>query len=331
MRPSFRSRPCDFWGHSSTGRAPPLQGGGSGFKSPWLHRQNRRSHAPGPPGADRTDIHSPPAMHESAGHRSPAGSRQGNKWLTLMLVEAASSVSRTKDTYLGAQYARIAARRDKKLAAVAVAHSMLVSAYHMLQRDEPYNDLGVTWHEQRHRDAHRTPGRPTATPRPHRHPRPPRVTTSEKGPSKHQRVRAPARTLSPAHAGVIHGSVNLAEDHLRRADWEWVCRPATPISLVRQGKKRADSCRTLRRSWTTAGNLVTDALNRGVKTGGVPRRLPHSAVRSTGSTVAWCICRPPRQWAAGRRVGAHSTRDQHYCRQPERRGQGDPARQDTSR
>jgi transposase len=76
-------------------------------------------------------------MHESAGHRSPAGSRQGNKWLTLMLVEAASSVSRTKDTYLGAQYARIAARRDKKRAAVAVAHSMLVSAYHMLQRDEP--------------------------------------------------------------------------------------------------------------------------------------------------------------------------------------------------
>jgi hypothetical protein len=134
-----------------------------------------------------------------------------------MLVEAASSVSRTKDTYLGAQYARIAARRDKKRAAVAVAHSMLVSAHHMLQQDEPYNDLGVTWHEQRHRDAHPTPGRPTATPRPHRHPRPRGVTTSEKVPSKHQRVRAPARTLSPAHAGVIHGSVNLAEDHLRRA------------------------------------------------------------------------------------------------------------------
>jgi hypothetical protein len=88
------------------------------------------------------------------GHRSPAGSRQGNKWLASMLVEVASSVSRTKDTYLGAQYARIAARRGKKRAAVAVAHSMLVSAYHMLQRDEPYNDLGVTWHEQRHRDAH---------------------------------------------------------------------------------------------------------------------------------------------------------------------------------
>jgi hypothetical protein len=59
-----------------------------------------------------------PAMHESAGHRSPAGSRQGNKWLASMLVEAANSVSRTKDTYLAARFARIAARRGKKRASV---------------------------------------------------------------------------------------------------------------------------------------------------------------------------------------------------------------------
>ena len=95
-----------------------------------------------------------PAMHESAGKRSPAGSRKGNKWLASMLVEAASSVSRTKDTYLGAQYARIASRRGRKRAALAVAHSMLVSAYYMLQRDEPYRELGVDWFDQRHADAH---------------------------------------------------------------------------------------------------------------------------------------------------------------------------------
>lgn len=71
-------------------------------------------------------------MHESAGKRSPAGS------LAPMLAEAASSVSRTKKTYLGAQYARIGARRGRKRAAVAVVHSILVSAYYMLQRDEPY-------------------------------------------------------------------------------------------------------------------------------------------------------------------------------------------------
>ena len=95
-----------------------------------------------------------PAMHESAGKRSPAGSRKGNKWLASMLVEAASSVSRTKNTYLGAQYARIASRRGRKRAAIAVAHSMLVSAYYMLDRDEPYRELGVDWFDQRHADAH---------------------------------------------------------------------------------------------------------------------------------------------------------------------------------
>jgi transposase len=54
----------------------------------------------------------------------------------------------------GKRAARIAARRGKKRASVAVAHSILVSAYHMLQQDEPYRDLGVVWHDQRHRDAH---------------------------------------------------------------------------------------------------------------------------------------------------------------------------------
>jgi transposase len=55
-----------------------------------------------------------PAMHESAGKRRPAGSRKGNKWLASMLVEAARSVSRSKTTYLAAQYAQIASRRGRK-------------------------------------------------------------------------------------------------------------------------------------------------------------------------------------------------------------------------
>jgi transposase len=95
-----------------------------------------------------------PAMHESAGKRRPAGSRKGNKWLASMLVEAASSVSRSKQTYLAAQYAQIASRRGKKRAAMAVAHSMLVSAYYMLERDEPYREVGNDWFDQRHADAH---------------------------------------------------------------------------------------------------------------------------------------------------------------------------------
>jgi hypothetical protein len=52
------------------------------------------------------------------------------------------------------QYARIACRRGKKRAAVAVAHSMLVSAYYVLQRDEPYREVGNDWFDQRHAGAH---------------------------------------------------------------------------------------------------------------------------------------------------------------------------------
>lgn len=86
-----------------------------------------------------------PGMHESAGHRQPVGARPGNRFLTAMLVEAAQSASRTKGTYLAAQFAHLAARRGHNRAQVAVAHSILVAAYWMLVRDEPYADLGPTW------------------------------------------------------------------------------------------------------------------------------------------------------------------------------------------
>jgi transposase len=95
-----------------------------------------------------------PAMHESAGHRTPAGSRHGNKWLTSMLVEAAGSVGRSKDNYLSAQHARLTARRGMGRAQLAVAHSILVCAYHMLERDEPYHDLGPNWLRRRDDQAH---------------------------------------------------------------------------------------------------------------------------------------------------------------------------------
>src|SRR5665648_689013 len=96
-----------------------------------------------------------PAMHESAGKRTPAGTRHGNKFLTSMLVEAAQAASRTKDTYLSAQFARLTSRRGHNRAAVAVAHSILVSAYWMLVRDEPYHDLGAGWlDEPRRAEAH---------------------------------------------------------------------------------------------------------------------------------------------------------------------------------
>ena len=83
------------------------------------------------------------------------GTRPGNKWLTAMLVEAAGSVGRMKGkNYLAAQHARLTARRGMSRAQVAVAHSILVSAYYMLQRDEPYRDLGPDWLAQRNDEAH---------------------------------------------------------------------------------------------------------------------------------------------------------------------------------
>src|SRR4051794_22109864 len=96
-----------------------------------------------------------PAIHESAGKRIPTGARHGNKWLTTMLVEAAGSVGRMKGkNYLAAQHARLTARRGMGRAQVAVAHSILVSAYSMLSRDEPYRDLGADWLARRNTEAH---------------------------------------------------------------------------------------------------------------------------------------------------------------------------------
>lgn len=95
-----------------------------------------------------------PGSHESAGYRRPSPTRHGNKWLTSALVEAASSASRTTDTYLASQYARLAGRRGPKRAQVAVAHSILVAAYHMLRNDQPYQDLGPDWLQRRNDEAH---------------------------------------------------------------------------------------------------------------------------------------------------------------------------------
>jgi transposase len=72
-------------------------------------------------------------------------------WLRAALVEAAQAAGRSKDSYLSAQYRRLAARRGKKRAAIAVAHSILTIAYHLLTTRQPYRDLGVTYFDHRDR------------------------------------------------------------------------------------------------------------------------------------------------------------------------------------
>jgi transposase len=84
-----------------------------------------------------------PGHHESAGKRTSGKTRKGNRFLRTTLVQAAHAAARTKQTYLSAQYRRLASRRGKKRAVLAVAHSILVIAYYMLQRKEPYRDAGA--------------------------------------------------------------------------------------------------------------------------------------------------------------------------------------------
>lgn len=94
-----------------------------------------------------------PGNNESAGKRRHAQTRKGSPWLRAALVEAAQAAGRTKSTYVGAQFRRLLPRKGKKRAVVAVGHSILVIAYHLLSKREPYRDLGVTYCDQRARHA----------------------------------------------------------------------------------------------------------------------------------------------------------------------------------
>jgi transposase len=84
-----------------------------------------------------------PGQRESAGKRQSGRTRKGDPWLRATLVEAAWAASRTKQTYLGARYRNLARRRGTKRACMAVGHSILKIAYHLLANSEVrYVDLG---------------------------------------------------------------------------------------------------------------------------------------------------------------------------------------------
>ncbi len=91
-----------------------------------------------------------PGNHESGGWRKTGKTRHGDRWLRIALIEAAWAEARTRGTYLASLYARIARRRGAKKAAVAVAHSILVAAWHILQRGVPYHDLGSSHFDRLH-------------------------------------------------------------------------------------------------------------------------------------------------------------------------------------
>jgi transposase len=90
-----------------------------------------------------------PGKHESAGKNRSGKTLKGNKALKAALTQAAHPAGKSKHTYLAAQFRRLAARRGKQRAAIAVAHTILVIAYHLLARGSVYTELGGDYFDQR--------------------------------------------------------------------------------------------------------------------------------------------------------------------------------------
>ncbi len=89
-----------------------------------------------------------PSNRQSGGKRLSGKPTEGNTWLKGVLGEVARAIARSRGTYLHAQYHRLARRRGKYKAVVAVAHSVLVIAYHLLKTGRPYNELGADYFER---------------------------------------------------------------------------------------------------------------------------------------------------------------------------------------
>jgi transposase len=90
-----------------------------------------------------------PGNNESGGKRRSGKTRKGSPWLRATLVEAAWAASKSKETYLASQYGRLKRRRGAKKAAMAVGHTMLVIAYHLIKDGTTYQELGRDYFDQR--------------------------------------------------------------------------------------------------------------------------------------------------------------------------------------
>jgi transposase len=93
-----------------------------------------------------------PGNDESAGKRRSGKTPKGSPWLKRALVQAAWAASHTKATYLSAFYRRLAARRGRKRALVALGHTLLGIMYQLLRKGEDYAELGADYFDRRDRD-----------------------------------------------------------------------------------------------------------------------------------------------------------------------------------
>ena len=97
-----------------------------------------------------------PGNNISANKRRSGKTQKGQLWLKTALVEASWSASRSKDTYLSAQFHRLKARRGAKRAAVAVAHSILTIVYHLLADPEAaFHELGGDYFQKQNQGAYK--------------------------------------------------------------------------------------------------------------------------------------------------------------------------------
>lgn len=94
-----------------------------------------------------------PGTHHRAGKQIRGTTRTGDRWVRQALSEAAHGAMRTTDTSVRAHGRRLTHRRGTKRAVVAVAHTILISASHVLQRQQPSHDLGSTSCDERERSA----------------------------------------------------------------------------------------------------------------------------------------------------------------------------------
>ena len=93
-----------------------------------------------------------PGNHQSAGKRKHSRTNNGNKPLKSMLAQCARVAGKVKNSYFYAQYQRIAARRGRNRATIAVAHSILTVIWHLLKRNVPYRDLGADYYDGFYRE-----------------------------------------------------------------------------------------------------------------------------------------------------------------------------------
>jgi transposase len=90
-----------------------------------------------------------PGNYESAGKRKRGTTRKGSRYLRRALTEAARAAARKRGCYPAAQYRRLVVRRGPGKAAVAVGHTLLITAYYLLLRHDTYRDFDPTLLDQR--------------------------------------------------------------------------------------------------------------------------------------------------------------------------------------